>query len=261
METSIASLFAKHFIARPDVKAEQTSTGAYHPVQTRFTKEDINNHLARKVSYGHYLINPETNNCKLFAFDIDFETKGILPVEFDSDGVPGEVTQIGNPRELWRNRSYAGRHFLKQHLMTVAEKIASTVHKQLEVPVAIAYSGYKGVHVYCLTGNISAEKAREGAKLVMDLCNASILHGKNFYSIDCLWDDEIAKNISIEIFPKQDKVESTHFGNLMRLPLGRNFKSNDPTFFIDLTSSAGNMTPVSPSEIVQYIKNGDPWCS
>ena len=181
MDTAIASLFAKHFIARPDVKAIQRSDGSYNPIKERFTMNDLLDHLAGRKSYGHYMINPETNNCKLFAFDLDLTKQGYLPDAIDSDGIPtGDGIQEGNPREKWRDRAYSGRSFLKAQLMHTAGLIAEKAHNTLEVPVAIAYSGYKGVHVYCLTGSIQASKAREGARLIMDLLNAECISSNNY---------------------------------------------------------------------------------
>ena len=46
----------------------------------------------------------------------------------------------------------------------------------------------------------------------------------------------------------------------MRLPLGRNLKSKDKTFFINLNYPPASMTQVKEENIAQYITSGDPWC-
>jgi hypothetical protein len=48
---------------------------------------------------------------------------------------------------------------------------------------------------------------------------------------------------TIEIYPKQDSIDNKNLGNLMRLPLGRNQKSPDPTFFVDLSAPIEELRP------------------
>jgi hypothetical protein len=254
----LTNLLAKMFIARPGVKAVQRSNGEYYPLEEPFTRGCLVEHLTGERTYGHYLINPETDMCKLFAFDIDFEKTGYLPTSFDSDGLPSEETTECNPREAWRNWAHPARNFMKQQLMHVASLLASKAHRELELPVAIAYSGYKGVHVYCFTNTVPTAKAREGAQLVMDLAGAHLIRGNNFYQVP--GGDALLENLSIEIYPKQDTIGEKKFGNLLRLPLGVNLKApKDPTFFIDLTQANGLMIPVKSDHVVEYLKSGDPW--
>jgi hypothetical protein len=43
----------------------------------------------------------------------------------------------------------------------------------------------------------------------------------------------------------------------MRLPLGKNHKSSDPTFFLDMTTPLGQMTPhQNPTAL---LESGDPF--
>lgn len=257
---------AKMFIARPNVRAVQMSNGEYitdrqgkEGPYRPFDRASLVAHLEGNATYGHYLIEPETNDCKLFAFDIDFEQKGYLPVAFDDDGTPSKESVECNPRQLWRHRDFSGRDFMKGQLMHVAGLLASKAHRELELPVAVAYSGFKGVHVYCFTGRVSAAAARQGAQLVLELAGAEHLKGKNFFALP---DGDIhLDNISIETYPKQDNLDGGKtFGNLMRLPLGVNRKApKDPTFFIDLSKGPGLMTPVKGENIVKYLETGDPW--
>lgn len=252
---AIAKLFAKKFIARPDVKAEQQGNGAYHPVEEKFTMQDLRDHLSKDRTYGHYLIDPDSDQCKFFAFDIDFEVAGWLP---DGDEHITETASAVNPRVAWRDRKHPARNFMKSQLMHVAGLLASKAHRELDLPVAIAYSGYKGVHVYCFTGPIVTSKAREGAQLVMELAGGVLHKGNNFYHLP--GEETFLENLSIEIFPKQETIGDKKYGNLMRLPLGVNRKApTDPTFFIDLTQPPAAMTPVKTESVVQYLENGDPW--
>ena len=132
-----------------------------------------------------------------------------------------------------------------------------SIHEELELPCAAAYSGGKGVHVYAFTGPISASDAREGARIVLDSVGGwSPSRGDNFFrSTD---NDPVTgfPNLSIEVFPKQNTLDGKDLGNLMRLPLGRNLKSSDPTFFIDVRSPMGQMIPVDP---VWALETSNPW--
>jgi hypothetical protein len=59
------------------------------------------------------------------------------------------------------------------------------------------------------------------------------------------------------VFPKQDSLAGKDLGNLMRLPLGRNLKNpKDPTFFIDMTTPMGVMSPIDP---VYALTTETPW--
>ena len=279
MPEQIENLLAKMFIARPDVMAEQHTSGIYTPVQSRFTRTALQEHLKGERSLGHYLVGTD-NQIKMFAFDIDWEKEGRMPSEFDSDGLPVSwvessvkktvggvehpaVNEEWSPRALWRTRSYVGRKWMKGEMMAIAWRIAATVREQLGMKTAVAYSGYKGLHVYAfLTNPIPAEDGREGAQIVLeDFMKATAVRGSNFYKVANTDSLDANENISIEIFPKQTKVQEGGYGNLMRLPLGRNLKApNDPTFFVDLgCSSLVEWEPVPTQHVVEYLQNGNPW--
>ena len=68
------------------------------------------------------------------------------------------------------------------------------------------------------------------------------------------------QNFSVEIFPKQDSVKDKNLGNLVRLPLGTNFKNpKDPTFFIDMTTPIADFKP-HPNPI-KLLTEGDPFAN
>lgn len=273
MSDAVANLIAKNFIARRDVKAVQWSTGAWSPHQeydptTRkhdgpripWSRDDLNSHLEGSKTFGHYLLNPD-NQCKLFAFDIDLEKNdektnfiGQWP-EFGDEGAP-PVIHTFDAREAWLDRSHPSRSWQKLQLKTVAHRLAKSITEDLELPCAVAYSGGKGVHVYAFTGLIPAADAREGASIVLDSVGGwKPSRGDNFFrSIDR---NPVTgfPNLSIEVFPKQDGLTDGGLGNLMRLPLGRNLKSKDPTFFVDMTAPLAQLTPVDP----EFALAGNPW--
>lgn len=277
MSDALANLIAKKFIARSDVKAIQYPHGGYSPHQEYnpeskkydgpripWRREDLNAHLTGTHTFGHYLLNPD-NECKLFAFDIDLEKNtlegqhtyiGHWPEFGEDESVAPTIHQF-DAREAWLNRAHPSRSWQKYQLKMIASKLMKAIHDELELPCAAAYSGGKGVHVYAFTGLISAADAREGAQIVLDgMGGWEASRGGNFFrSIDT---DPISgfPNLSIEVFPKQDSLAGKDLGNLMRLPLGKNQKSPDPTFFIDMTSPMAVMTPADPE---WALTTSDPW--
>jgi hypothetical protein len=251
----LATLIAQRFIQRRDVKAKQLQNGEYNP-HTDTGKHDgaripwkmhhINDHLSSASTYGHYLLDQDSN-CKLFAFDIDLEQTGSLPTAHWAYGVddPLQVQfASANPREAWRDRRHPGRIWMKYQMRTLAERLAAVANKEMDLPVAVAYSGAKGLHVYCFTGPIKAVDAREGAQLVLDtLGEFDLFKGQHFYRHKDQDPYTGFPNLSVEVYPKQGSLDGKDLGNLMRLPLGRNLKTTDPTFFLDLRTAPSELIP------------------
>lgn len=260
----LANLLANRFIARPDVKAEQERSGAWHPVCTRnkqgevteyfkFTRTDLVNHVTGKKTFGHYLLNQDSQ-CKLFAFDIDLEKTGFWAPEvtneqawdIGADSYTGPIEEF-NPREAWQDRAHPARRWMKFQFRTLAHLLTMHIDRELGIETATAYSGSKGIHVYGFTGLMPAADAREAALIVLDSFGSDSwkpVRGDNFFK--CSNQDPVTgyPNLSIELFPKQGSLENKDLGNLMRLPLGRNLKSSDPTFFVDPSAPIGELKPM-----------------
>lgn len=280
MSNELVDLIAKKFIARRDVKAIQNSQGYYSPVvhgktaeREPWTRQDIIDHLEGKKTFGHYLLD-EDSMCKLFAFDIDLEKnkedehgnviwtgKYPHPFAFDSSNkFTGEIVDF-NPREAWRDRAHPSRAWTKYQLKLVASKLLRAVYS-LGIPGAVAYTGAKGLHVYGFTGLMPAADAREGAEIALDTLSdfaggLTPVRGKSFFKFKN--DDPIDgfPNLSIEVFPKQVSLDGKDLGNLMRLPLGRNRKTADPTFFVDFATTP--LTDLSPVDPVYALTTADQW--
>lgn len=296
-ETSkeIAKLFAKNFIARSDVKAIQHPDGAYRPDVNRdaqggavfharsgFNMADLLNHINGVSTYGHYMLN-SNDKCKMFVFDIDLdkpdkakpETWERLraPLEVDSDGVWRNFAPC-DPRAVWLDRTKTiQRAYFKTQLRILAEQLASKVSRELEIPVAATYTGNKGVHVYGFTGLLPAKDVREGAHLALQAYGGfEPFEGQNFfkhrespitngsYDTGMPYDEDLSYQcMTLEVFPKQDSLEKKGFGNLVRLPLGKNLKNpQDPTFFLDFR---GNYTDqaLMPREPVDALTTTNYW--
>jgi len=265
LSDALADLFARKFIARPDAKAVQVADGSWrlHTVDGRresprlpWRREDLNAHIAGQASYGHYLLHPD-NTCKLFAFDIDLEKTGKLP---HGDGPSDPWLHFYDEPDLrgaWLYRGHPARTFMKYQFKLMAHMLMRAIHEQLQIPCAATYSGGKGVHVYGFTGPIPAADAREGIKIVLDHLGCfKAVRGENFYKHVEEDPDKGFPNLSIETFPKQGTLDGKDLGNLMRLPLGRNLKSHDPTFFIDMTTPLAEMVPVDPE---WALTTDNPW--
>lgn len=271
MSNILADQIAKRFIARRDVKAIQHSTGTWSPhtmygkrdgERFPWTRTDLEDHISGAQTYGHYLLS-QSSQVKLFAFDVDLEKidetkperKFYYPDFWDVNDCDHPPVEF-DPRLAWRIRAHPSRSWLKYQMKMIAHELLNSITKELEIPCAAAYSGNKGIHIYGFTGLMDAGEARTGAQIVLDsLDHYEPSKGSNFF-VDK--NDDLYtgfKNFSIEVFPKQSHIEPDSLGNLMRLPLGKNRKSSDPTFFIDMTSPLAVLSPVNPIHALA----GNPW--
>lgn len=274
----LADLIAKNFIQRKDVKAVQHGTsGAYRPVKQKWTKGDLRAHVNREKTYGHYLLDQDSL-VKLFAFDIDLDKEGHWIERPDLSSLPNDSTQQdvydasiikheSNPREDWKDRKHPGRWYYKHQLRLMGEIISSSISRFAELKTACAYSGNKGIHVYGFFPQpVPARIAREVARRSLEFAGTAMdpqgrftsAGGDIFYKYEPQDAEWGLDNLSIELFPKQDTIKDGHYGNLMRLPLGRNLKNpKDPCFFIDQTLEHTELAP--HPDPVQLLRTGNPW--
>ncbi len=278
MAEDLAAQLAKKFIARRDVKAIQFDDGKYCP-DTRLAEIDaemqaqgkysnrlgpygpvgfkmshLRAHLSGERTYGHYMLSAE-GTCKLFVFDIDLEKEGHW-ISFKH----GENFQIysGNPREEWRDRRHPSRDWYKYQMKMLGTKLAKVITRDLQLPSAVAYTGGKGIHVYGFTGEMPAAEVREVAKIALDATGEfRPSRGEHFYKHVSDEPTTGYKNFQIEVFPKQDTLDEKDLGNLMRLPLGRNRKTTDPTFFLDMGGRPVDLRP--HADQARVLEMGDPF--
>lgn len=277
MTEDLAAQIAKKFIQRRDVKAIQFDDGSYCPDQrlaqidaerqaagqasnrlapygpVGFKMSHLTAHLAGEKTYGHYMLDHD-GLCKLFAFDIDLEKTG-----FWADmNQPAFPIYQGFPRDEWRDRSHPSRSWYKYQMKMVTSKLAKVITKDLQLPCAVAYTGNKGMHVYGFTGAMPANEVRDIARIALDATGEwAPSKGENFFKHVNNDPSSGFGNFSIEVFPKQDSLDGKDLGNLMRLPLGRNRKTKDPTFFVDM---GGRMTDLRPhTNQARVLELGDPF--
>lgn len=266
-DTELVKLLGQRFISRKDVKSFQGADGGWYPekcpqckaegatcTHRPMTMQDFMDHLSGTKTMGHYLVEPVGNTCKLFAFDLDIRkpTKPDAPEPYlpvDDDG------QLYNPREALLDDSHPMQPALRTQLRILAEMLARRAHDQLGVPVAIADSGGKGLHVYCFTGSIPAEAARSLAHGLMEgTGHFEPTRGQNFWRYT-RWPDEY-QEVEIETFPKQAQVAADGMGNLMKLPLGVHRVTGKPSRFLTVKSPLEVFAAVDP---IRALEGDLPW--
>lgn len=284
----LAKFIAKNMIARTDVKASQLprGQGAYVRDDSKWTMTDLMAHVKGEQTYGHYLLDQDSN-VKIIAFDIDLAQTGhYLPyslrdqeryadeeqdLHIGDPGLMGDEYFIEcNPREAWVDRKHPARPWLKHQMRELAERFTAECF-YAGLGTFATYSGNKGIHVYGLLGERTpAADARILAfaiaeKVVRNLEINSDVHGrdyrfasskgKSFYYIksDTAPLYRSFENFSIEVFPKQDHIEPNRLGNLMRLPFGKNLKNpKDPTFVIDQLAPSSSLVPLDDFKDLQF---------
>ena len=309
MTSDLAALIAKRFIQRKDVKAIQVADGGYRPDRTPWKMGDLRAHIAGERTHGHYLCD-QNSKVKLFVLDIDLEEnkkdgsftgnwverpplgmgepgadkyfdQGKDQKDLDELFLADHVIHAANPRYDWRNRKHPGRNWWKYQLRSMADMLVSRIYNDLKLECAVAYSGYKGIHVYGFTGECDAADARALAIATLELAAKVWLpsgefvptKGENFYKyrhnsgFPRLDQIEGYSNLAIEVYPKQETMDGKDLGNLVRLPLGVNQKSAsvngsgltvfDPAFFLDLSAPSSEIAPHSNPALI--LETGNPF--
>ncbi len=193
----------------------------------------MNAHVEGMASYGHYLVDLD-GRCKLFAFDIDLDKSATW------NG------QTFDPRAAWAGERSPIKDRLQRELRALAEGLAYRVHDVLDVPCAVSYSGSKGVHVYALTGLRPATEVREAAVECLDNGAFQRHQGEAF------WKHRSAfQAMTVEVFPKQTSVREDGYGNLMRMPLGRNLKGK-AACFLKLSAPSSKFVADDPEKVLAF---------
>jgi hypothetical protein len=258
--TDVAGLLATKFIARQDVFAKQDAKGDWRPVTSNgdyvpWKMKHLRAHVAGEASYGHYLLDTD-DQCKVIAFDIDLvpgwpdpDQPPASPPVFPPVLIAGEYV---NPRAAWKEAMQCNVKddvvlSLMVQLYSSALDLAVRMRDRLGIPVAVAYSGNKGFHVYGFTGLKPAAKLRKAALLILkDSGQWKPFKGDVFFK----WVGVEHSAISVEVFPKQDSLNGKKLGNLLRLPLGVHGKSDLPAFFLDCQADWDNLYPADPAVVL-----------
>lgn len=237
------------FVERRDVKAVQGEGIPWQPVRQPFVLQDFVDHLDGRRTFGHYMVGAN-DDCKLFAYDIDLNAKGFYPDPHD--GKPVEC----NPRLVFNTPDHPGREWFIIQLRGLAEGLAIRINRLLNIPVAIATTGSKGLHVYGFTGPRPADICRQ--------LGIEILDGFGCFEAfrgECFFRHREQNplgygNLSIEVFPKQGSIQGKDLGNLMKLPLGVHRETGQRSTFI--TTKVG-MNVLAPMDPLAALTGTLPW--
>lgn len=235
-ELSLAGWLGKRFIERRDVIAVQNPDGTYRPETRPFKMADLEDHLAGRRSYGHYVLSPEST-VRLFCFDVDV---------------------IKEKRELFRGDDNPERQELIATVRTVTECLTHyATHLLPGLETALVYSGNKGMHGYgFLPAGTPAADARLAAIETLETFSKEAPYVRT--KGDHFWQHSLMTDVEIELFPKQDQIEAGHYGNLLRLPLGINRKSKQEGFFVNPNYPFHLLVPDDP---IRALTTGDPWAA
>ncbi len=231
---------------------DRSKDGKYRP----FSRSELQAHVNGNKTLGHYMVDPTENTTRLFAFDIDLTKTANKWMTADSGKLntwDGSRFVPGSPREHFSSDTIRPR--LLDELLTIATALASRAKRMLDIPVAISFSGSKGVHVYGFTGRESARVVKAaGHEVIKSTEMFENSRGQHFYR-HISPPEEGFPNVEIEVFPKQDDMQGKDFGNLMRLPLGIHRQTNQPSYFLKITDfrSLQEMHPL------KALKGNPPW--
>lgn len=270
-DRELIGLLGSRFIERRDVKAvmgePHVDKGGkplhWQPIRENFTMQDFRDHLSGKRTFGHYMVSPE-GKTKLFAYDLDLR-ENKEPVERDGeiitpgfegsyvteDSEPGESFPC-DPRKAWQEDSHPAKWYLTQQLRCLAEALAIAVHERMNLPVAIASSGGKGLHVYGFTGSEEASHVRAAAIELLNVMGCfEAFRGESFFLHKCAH-----QNLTIEVFPKQTSLDGKDLGNLMKLPLGLHRDTGRRGEFITCKAPFTELRAMDPTEALTV---SNPW--
>lgn len=261
MADDVAALLAKRFISRRDVMAVQHADGSYEPERRAIKMGDLRAHLAGERTIGHYVLDTD-DKCKFFCYDLDLVEGWPDPADPKGPKVPlpWDHGATYRPLDVWRsdpdpNPDYEDiLMYLRVQLHSAAAGLGEAIRAKLGIPVAVAYSGNKGIHVYGFTGHTEAAKARKAALLILGVMGNKSWQpwkGQHFFRSDAF------PVMSMEVFPKQDSLAGKDLGNLLRLPLGINQKSGGAGFF--LKCNGDWHTPFESVDPERALETGDPW--
>lgn len=276
-DMALAALIAKKYIQRKDVKAIQVQDGGYRPDRNPWKMGDLREHVQGKKTFGHYLCDAESN-VKVLVLDIDFQKSGTwverpdlseVPLDTEPDELLRLATKVhqSTPRDDWRDRRHPGRSWYKLQLRTMVEMLSSTLHRELGMATASAYSGSKGAHVYGYFAEPTpAIEARAAGLIALEAAGTIFnpkyefapFRGNSMFKYSDPNPETGFENMTVELYPKSESMDGKDFGNLIRLPCGVNRNNpKDRAFFIDQREAHTIIKP--HPDPIKLLTEGNPW--
>ena len=185
VDRALVDAFLRWFAGRNDVYARQwydarRDRSGYWPVRAALTPALVQDHLLGRVTVGQYLLHPD-NTVAWAVIDLDPTAEALEAVRL-ADG--GEGALAARP------------------LVDYAARLVDVATRTGLAPVA-EDTGGAGLHVWLFfSPRLPAERARALARELLFRAGPQ------------------PPAVSVEIFPKQDRLTGKGLGNLVKLPLG-----------------------------------------
>lgn len=280
-EKELATLLAERFCQRRDVIAvygrvpkSHSRKRIWHPEERKLRGSDLVAHLRGETALGTYLVD-HNGLCRFVTLDLDFNTTGAsyrvdmetITRKLTSDpdtpdeelqGLWPDEPEECNPRDVWLDLEHPLRPWLAFQVRCLAAGLAWRLRREYSLDVGVAYSGGKGIHVHAWFEPRPAPEARFMANKMMASWMDYRDGSQKFDRVNGFsWRDKSDhyKNITVEVFPKQDEISEEGFGNLVRLPLGIHPVTGQRSYFIDLDSIPA-WTPLAELDPLVGLKRG-----
>ncbi|MFO0649314.1 MAG: hypothetical protein U0326_23930 [Polyangiales bacterium] len=185
-DAATVELFLRWFGGRRDLYArqwwdERRRRGGYHPVEQPLTPAVARAHLDGRTTIGQYLLHTD-GTCSFGVIDLDLGASTLAELRaLDGDDVPARAHPVMN--------AYARR------LLEAAARLGC--------PIFAEDSGGRGVHLWAFFA------PRRPARAVRSLL-AQVVAAAGAQPAD----------VSVELFPKQDRLGPRGLSSLVKLPLG-----------------------------------------
>jgi hypothetical protein len=185
----------------------------YWPVREPLTARVVEEHLLRRLTIGQYVLHPDST-VSFAVLDLDPTAAALEQMRLASGGDGG----LGLPALV----DYAAR------LAAVAERLG--------LSATVEDTGGSGLHVWLLFApRVPAAAARAALR-------------------ELLWRaGPQPPAVSVELFPKQERLTGKGLGNLIKLPLGIHQVTLRPSRFLD-----AHMEPVDDAGALAALRSCDP---
>lgn len=215
---NLLSLYRRWFAGRADVYARQwydarTDRAGYWPVREPLTDSVVEEHLRGRITVGQYVLHPDCT-VSFAALDLDPTAEALEQLRLSSD-----------PEGPLGHRP----------LVEYATRIRA-VAVEAGLSPALEDTGGVGLHLwFFFEPRIPAEKARGMLGELLWRAGAQ------------------PPSVSVEIFPKQERLKGKGLGNLIKLPLGIHQATGRASCFLD-----ERLEPLSLEESLYRLRASDP---